>query len=193
MMTMLARARMLGVMLMAMSLGMMVVAHAHSTHQSTMGLDAQRWPQPYPPGLYRYYQEALAAQAQRSHDDAMARRFRRLGLYRYCQEALAAQAQRSHDDAVARFRRSQRAVTEQATTGNSIRQVAARNGSTAWRTSAKTASWVPATTSSRQPRWCIPTLGGVIATLALAGALTAMTVNRARARVRPRHPETIPQ
>jgi hypothetical protein len=193
-MTTLARARMLGVMAVAMSLSMMVVAHAHSTHQSAINLDAQRWAQQYPAGLYRYYEEALAAQAQRSQDDAMARRFRRLGLYRYYQEALAAQAQRSKEDAVARLGRSERAATEQVTTGNSIRQVAARNDSASvWRTSPKTATWVPATASSRQPRWCVPTLGGVIAALVLAGTLTAVTINRARARVRPGHAETIPQ
>jgi hypothetical protein len=182
---------MLGIMLAAMSLSMMVVAHAHSTHQSPMHQETQQQSQQYPPGLYRYYEEALAAQAQRSQDDAIAR-FRRLGLYRYYEEALAAQAQRSQE--VARLGHGERAASEQATTGNSIRQVLARNGSaTVWRTSAKTASWVPATGSTRQHRWCVPALGGIIATLALAGTLTAVTVNRARATVRPGNTETIPQ
>jgi hypothetical protein len=192
-MTMLARARMLGVMMVAMSLGMMVVAHAHSPHKSATDLGAQRWPQPYPPGLYRYYQDALAAQTQWAHDDAMARRFRRLGLYRYYQEALAAQARRAHDDAVARFHRRERAATEQATTGNSIRR------------------WLPGTApqplGGHRRRWlpgCLlqPGVGSPAGAFppwvgssrpSPSRALTVVTVNRARARVRPRHPETIPE
>ncbi len=59
-------------MLMALGLSATAVGHPHPIHEPATTQNAQEQLTAYPVGLYRYYEEALAAQAQITACDELA-------------------------------------------------------------------------------------------------------------------------
>jgi len=58
-------------MLMALGLSATAVGHPHPIHEPVTSHEVQQQLTEYPVGLYRYYEEALAAQAQTTACDAL--------------------------------------------------------------------------------------------------------------------------
>jgi hypothetical protein len=58
-------------MLMALGLSATAVEHPHPIHEPFTSQEVQQQLTEYPVGLYRYYEEALAAQAQTTACDAL--------------------------------------------------------------------------------------------------------------------------
>ena len=124
--------------------------------------------------------------------------------YRYYHDALAAQAQTGQADAVEQFRRGERASQEQTATGDVGQRGQAErwnyyNHATrmspaelkAWmqaKDRADTSTQPPAPVQppepSRQPAWLVVSLGGLAAALALIAGLALLAARRANRRAR---------
>jgi hypothetical protein len=197
-MSKLARTLILGATLTAMNLaGMTAVAQAHANNQDTIT-------------RHRTLGQAKLGVAG-DHDTPRPPLERQVGeSYRHYHEALAAQAQTTEADAVEQFRRGERATQEQPANDDATQRALAERWNYYYQstrvppaelkarmqaqarsdTSTQPPAQVPAPVPyapSGQPGWLVPSLGVLVAALALVAGVAVMAAKRANRRVQAGH------
>jgi hypothetical protein len=196
-MSKLARALTIGAMLAAMNLaGMTAVAQAQATDVPLSTQDAQR-----PPthgqvgGSYRYYHEALAAQAQANDEDTPSQQELADNWNYYNQATHIPPAElkaRMQADAAQRKLAERWSYYYQATRMSPAELKAWMQAKDRPDTPTKPPTQVPAapvqpTEPNGQPTWLVVSLGGLAAALALVAGLALLAARRANRRAQVGH------